>query len=213
MITLTNIISGHLLWVVSLLVLTFSPSIKLQYLTVKETVANSLSDIKNIPDHLIYSLLLIEDRRFLKHKGVDVYAIIRALAINVSTKRIEGASTIVQQLVRNITNERDIKVKRKIKEILFASLLDKEFSKDKILIAYFNTYQFKNCSGILAFCHIENYNLDNITKKQSAEIAARFKYPTITKDNYIKYLKRVRTIERKTAANIGFASGGLTCFY
>jgi penicillin-binding protein 2A len=174
----------------------FSPSIKNQYLTIMETVAISLSEINKIPDHLIYSLILIEDRRFFEHKGVDVYAIIRAITKNVTTKRIEGASTIVQQLIRNITNEREIKINRKLKEIVFASLLDKEFSKDKILTAYLNTYQFKNSSGIFAFCQNENYNLDSLTKNQSAEIAARFKYPTITKDNYIKYLKRVRTIEK-----------------
>lgn len=202
MITLTNYFSGQLLKLLSFLVLQFSPSLKSQFAFIKQTVAKSTGQIKKIPDHLTNSLIQIEDKRFFQHQGIDIYAIMRAVVRNTTTKRLEGASTIVQQLIRNITDEREIKFKRKIKEIIFASLIDNEFSKDKILFAYLDTYRFKNCIGIFTFCQYENYNLDNLSINQSAEIAARFKYPTLHKTNYIKYLKRVRTIERKTTPNI-----------
>lgn len=51
---------------------------------------------------------------------------------------------------------------------------------------------------IISFCNYENYNLDNLSVNQAAEIAARFKYPILRKTNYVKYLKRVRIIEIKT---------------
>lgn len=199
MITFANYISGQMLRKVSMMVIFLFPSIRNQYLKVKQTVLKHSSNMQEIPQQLVYSLIVIEDRRYFKHKGVDFYSIIRALFNNIKNKRIEGASTIVQQLVRNITDEREIKMKRKIKEVLFASLLDKEFSKKRIIASYLNTYQFGNSKGIQSLCEAENYDLNNLSTYQSAEIAARFKFPTVSKNNYIKYLKRVRTIERKSS--------------
>lgn len=178
-----------------------SPSLKLQFTFIKQTISKSSEQIKNIPNHLTNSLILIEDKRFRQHYGVDLYAILRAIIRNTTTKRLEGASTIVQQLIRNITNEREISIKRKMKEIILASLIDKVYSKDEILFAYFDTYRFENCIGIFTFCKFENYNLDNLSVNQAAEIAAGFKYPILRKANYIKYLKRVRIIEIKTTPN------------
>ncbi|MHB1108527.1 MAG: biosynthetic peptidoglycan transglycosylase [Lutibacter sp.] len=195
---MTNYFSGQILRFLSILIMQLSPSLKLQFTFIKQTISKSTEQIKYIPDHLINSLILIEDKRFKKHYGVDLYAILRAIIRNTTTKRLEGASTIVQQLIRNITNEREINIKRKMKEIILASLIDKVYSKDEILFAYFDTYRFENCIGIFTFCKYENYNLDNLSVNQAAEIAARFKYPILRKTNYVKYLKRVRIIEIKT---------------
>ncbi len=85
-----------------------------------------------------------------------------------------------------------------MREIILASLVDKYYTKNDILFAYFDTYIFDNCTGIFTFCKLENYDINNLTLKQSAEIAARFKYPILRKTNYVKYLKRVRIIEIKT---------------
>lgn len=175
-----------------------SPSLKLQFTFIKQTISKSSEQIKNIPNHLTNSLILIEDKRFRQHYGVDLYAILRAIIRNTTTKRLEGASTIVQQLIRNITNEREVNIKRKMREIILASLVDKYYTKNDILFAYFDTYIFDNCIGIFTFCKLENYDINNLTLKQSAEIAARFKYPILRKTNYVKYLKRVRIIEIKT---------------
>ena len=206
MITLANYFSGQTIRIISFLILQFSSSLKLQFTFIKQTVAKSNSQSKKIPDCLTNALIAIEDRRFFQHKGIDIYSIIRALYKNITTKRLEGASTISQQLVRNITNEREIKVKRKMKEIVFASLLEGDFSKNEILLAYYDTYRFKNCIGIFEFCKNENYNLDDISVKWAAEIAARFKYPILQKTNYSKYLRRVRTIEIKISTTNDSAS-------
>ena len=197
MITLINAFFGQTIWLIAYLTLKFDTSLKSQFNFVKQTVVMSLTQAKNVPDNLTNALIQIEDRRFYRHRGIDVYSIFRAFIKNTTTDRLEGASTITQQLVRNITNERKIKLRRKIKEIIFAALIDKDFSKHEILFAYVNTYRFKNCIGVFVFCKLENYDLDNLSVSQATEIAARFKYPDLHKTNYIKYLKRVRTIEKK----------------
>jgi membrane carboxypeptidase/penicillin-binding protein len=207
-ITLANNFSGLLVRFLSSLVLLLSPSLRNQFDCIKKTVAKSRNRKKEIPNQLTTALITIEDRRFYQHKGVDICSIARAIAKNITTKRLEGASTIGQQLIRNITGEREIKLRRKIKEIFFATLLDKQFSKSEILFAYFDTYRFKACIGIFAFCEKENYNLRNLSITETAEISARFKYPTLCTTNYIKYLKRVRTIERKITLKIALTGNG-----
>jgi membrane carboxypeptidase/penicillin-binding protein len=195
MIKLLNVFLGGLVRTFSILALQFSLQLKSQFIFIKQIVLKSSEQKKIIAELLIHSVIAIEDKRFFQHVGIDIYSIIRAIVKNTTTRRLEGASTIVQQLIRNITNEREIKLKRKIKEIIFATLITEEFSKNEILFAYFNTYKFKDCVGVVEFCQNENYDIKDLTSTQIAEVAARFKYPTLNKTNYIRYLKRVRKIE------------------
>ena len=86
-------------------------------------------------------LLAAEDRRFYQHEGVDVHAVLRAFRSNAEAgKTVEGASTITQQLARNIVpeigNERTLR--RKIREAIVSLRLEKLYSKDEILRAYAN---------------------------------------------------------------------------
>lgn len=164
-------------------------------ITYKIVEANK-SDVK-IPKNLIQSLILIEDKRYFNHFGIDTYSMFRAFLKNTTTKRLEGASTIVQQLIRTLTNDRQIKFSRKINEVLLAAIISNKFSKDELLCAYLNTYKFNSCVGVPSLCSNESYNFDRLSDNEAAQIAARFKYPSITKSNHIKYLKRVRTIEKK----------------
>lgn len=201
MITLTNYFAGLLIRLISVVTIKFNPKLSEQFIIIKNVVSSSNSKYKRLPRQLVKSVIDIEDKRFFFHSGIDVYSIIRALIKNITTNRLEGASTIVQQLVRNITDRRELKFKRKINEIILATLVNNLFTKDEILHAYFDTYKFKNSIGIYNFCIIENYNLDNLSFIESAQVASRFKYPHVTKTNYIKYLKRVRTIEIKNTLN------------
>lgn len=201
MITLTNYFAGLLIRLISIVTVKFNPKLSEQFIIIKNVVISSNSKDKRLPRQLVKSVIDIEDKRFFFHSGIDIYSIFRALAKNATTNRLEGASTIVQQLVRNVTDRREINFKRKINEIILATLLNDTFTKNEILYAYFDTYKFKNSIGIFNFCQNENYNLDNLSIIESAQIAARLKYPHITKTNYIKFLKRVRTIEIKTTPN------------
>jgi membrane carboxypeptidase/penicillin-binding protein len=200
-INVTNYIAGFFIRIIALMILFFKKSFRTKFKALKEKIASVNKEQIQLPQHLYVSIIEIEDRRYFYHMGVDMYSILRAIFKNLTTIRLEGASTIVQQLVRNITNEREIRIKRKIKEVLLASLINGAFSKNEILYAYITTYRFNNCTGILTFCQIEKYNIEELTINESAQIAARFKFPTINKSNYVKYLKRVRTIEIKTITN------------
>ena len=86
-----------------------------------------------------------EDRYFYTHKGIDLFGVARAFMVNVSNSEIEqGASTITQQLARNLYLTQERTVERKLKEIEISLQLEKQFSKDEILEMYINTIYFAN---------------------------------------------------------------------
>jgi membrane carboxypeptidase/penicillin-binding protein len=146
-------------------------------------------------NELIKSIILIEDRRFYQHLGFDVYSICRAIFHFIFKNKIEGASTITQQVVRLITNERKIKISRKIKEIILSSLIEREYEKNVILNTYLINYEFQDCVGILSLCNKKGFNFYNLSINEISIIIARIKYPYLSKGNYLIYLKRVRVIE------------------
>ncbi|MGC4023059.1 MAG: transglycosylase domain-containing protein [Cyclobacteriaceae bacterium] len=80
------------------------------------------------PSCLLEAIVKIEDRRFYSHFGVDSYAIVRAIFRNSTSQKLEGASTIVQQLVRTITGAKEIRILRKLKEMMLATLINQKFS-------------------------------------------------------------------------------------
>lgn len=102
-------------------------------------------EIENIPQTLRDSFIVMEDRGFYSHSGVDVKAIIRAAVANYNADEIvQGASTITQQLARNIYLNQDVNWERKILEAFMAMELEKKYSKDDILEFYLNNIYFGN---------------------------------------------------------------------
>lgn len=102
--------------------------------------------VKDLPKHVIYALLAIEDRRFYHHFGVDPLGIIRAAYSNFKSGQVrQGASTITQQLAKNFLQKegwftyKDRSLKRKICEFVLALKIEFAFSKDDILTMYLNT--------------------------------------------------------------------------
>ncbi|MBU1425853.1 MAG: penicillin-binding protein 1B [Gammaproteobacteria bacterium] len=97
-----------------------------------------LLKLSQVPKQLIDALVSIEDRKFYTHWGIDPRGIARALYKTVSGQRIEGGSTITQQLVKNffLTSERTLT--RKGTEVLMALLLEMHYGKDEILETYLN---------------------------------------------------------------------------
>lgn len=89
-----------------------------------------------------------EDKRFEKHHGVDWKGTTRAILYTLFGKNVQGGSTITQQLVKNVTGDNQVTVKRKITEIYRALELEKRYEKDEILEAYLNEVYFgQRCSG------------------------------------------------------------------
>lgn len=98
-----------------------------------------LLKLADVPDSLIETLLAVEDRNFYRHHGVSPLSILRALLANIRAgSRVQGGSTLTQQLVKNffLTNEKT--VIRKINEAIMALLLEWHYDKDEILEAYLN---------------------------------------------------------------------------
>jgi len=98
----------------------------------------ALLRLDQVPQLLIDALVTVEDRKYHTHWGVDPRGIARALYKTLSGQRIEGGSTLTQQLVKNffLTSERTLS--RKANEVLMAMLLELHYSKDEILETYLN---------------------------------------------------------------------------
>ena len=98
-----------------------------------------------IPTYVKQAIVSIEDKKFYKHHGVDYRAIVRAVIAMVQNGKVtQGASTITQQLARNIFLTQDRTWERKIEELYIASELEKKYSKDQILEFYLNNIYFAN---------------------------------------------------------------------
>lgn len=192
-----NYIIGSFLGIVAEIILFLNSQLKNRASFVINEIANNGYLEKELPQNLIFPLLEIEDKRYYSHLGIDIYSIGRAIFRNFISNRIQGASTITQQLIRGITDDRKIHIKRKLNEILLALLINQRFSKEEILKAYVHSYQFGWYKGVGEFCESIKYDISHLSLEQSIQIAARFKYPSLSASNYIKYLKRVRIIEIK----------------
>lgn len=94
--------------------------------------------LEQIPDHLIKATLAIEDSEFYSHPGFSIRGIMRSLKKLVFEKKIEGGSTITQQLIRSALLSPEQTITRKTKEIILAFWAERIYSKDKILEMYFN---------------------------------------------------------------------------
>ena len=106
-------------------------------------------DIEDIPDYMEHALVAIEDKRFYHHNGVDWIRTGKA-AVNMFTgSRTFGGSTITQQLIKNLTDQDDVTVQRKMLEIFQALAFEKNYSKDDILEWYLNVVYFgQGCYGV-----------------------------------------------------------------
>ena len=97
-----------------------------------------------MPLHLRQAAVAIEDHQFYEHKGINIRAMIRALYINLTGRKIQGASTITQQLAKNVFLTNEVTYKRKIQEIALAFQLERRYMKDEILEMYLNQIPFGN---------------------------------------------------------------------
>ena len=106
-------------------------------------------DGDEIPQHMKDALVAIEDKRFYKHKGVDWFRTAHA-ALNMFTGGSTfGGSTITQQLIKNLTQQDDITVQRKLLEIFQALDFEKDYDKEEILEWYLNAVCFgEGCYGV-----------------------------------------------------------------
>jgi penicillin-binding protein 1A len=105
-------------------------------------------DYEDIPQDMINSIISAEDRTFFEHQGFDFKGIVNAFIVNIKNifskknNNYVGASTITQQLVKNILLNNDQTISRKIKELILSLRIEKSYSKEFILELYLNEIYF-----------------------------------------------------------------------
>lgn len=108
-------------------------------------------EMKDISKRVAQAIVVSEDGKFYYHKGYDLEQILKVvdLKLKYKNKKIRGASTITQQLVKNLYLTKEKSVSRKIKELYFSTLIEENLSKNKILESYLNIIEYgKNIYGI-----------------------------------------------------------------
>ncbi|MBP5308946.1 MAG: transglycosylase domain-containing protein, partial [Clostridia bacterium] len=152
--------------------------------------------LENLPAHVKYAFIAIEDKRFYRHRGVDIKRMAAAALKNVKNKGFkEGASTISQQLIKNTHLSNEKTLKRKLKEIKLTLKLEKSLTKDQILEAYLNTIYFgEGAYGIERAARTYFYkSAAELDLHESATLAAVIKAPSV----YSPFLNPDKTAERR----------------
>lgn len=128
---------------------------------------------KDIPKQMVDAQIAIEDKRFRDHKGVDFKRTGGAILTLATGGADYGGSTITQQLIKNITNDNEVSITRKLREIFRALKLEEENSKDDIIEAYLNIVNYgAGCNGVQAAANLYyNKDIKDCTIAECAAIA------------------------------------------
>src|SRR5215203_5393604 len=95
--------------------------------------------LAEIPEFVQKAFIAAEDKRFFEHKGVDVRSVTRAFMATVGGDKRQGGSTITQQVAKNLLVGDSVTFERKIREVIVASRIEKEITKQEILEIYINS--------------------------------------------------------------------------
>ena len=145
----------------------------------------------SIPSPVINAFLSAEDKNFFNHPGIDPKGIVRATINNlkniVDDKRLEGASTITQQVAKNFLLTNEVSLRRKIKEAILAFRIEKAYTKKKILELYLNQIYLGEGTYGIAAASLEYFDksVKELNYSEAALLAALPKAPS--KYNPFKY--------------------------
>ena len=149
-----------------------------------------------IPKLVINAFLSAEDKNFFDHPGIDPQGIIRAIINNfeniITNKRLEGASTITQQVAKNFLLTNEISIKRKIKEAILAFRIEKAYSKERILELYLNQIYLGSGTYGVAAASLEYFDksVKDLSYSEAALLAALPKAPS--KYNPFRYYEEAK---------------------
>lgn len=157
--------------------------------TQEETIVKELYSGQNrewvsydqIPEMLVKVTIAAEDKRFLEHHGVDWLRTIRStLGYFGGSSRVQGGSTITQQVIKNLTGNDEVTPERKVQEIFTALKLEKNFSKEQIMETYLNIAFFSNqCYGIQSASKLYfNKDISELNVAEAATLIAITNAPT-----------------------------------
>jgi len=150
-----------------------------------------------IPDLIKNAFISAEDKNFYEHPGYDMRGILAALvdAVQSRGKRIRGASTITQQVMKNFLLDRSRRAERKVKEIILATRIERSLTKEQILELYLNEiFLGQNSYGVTAASQTYfNKTLDELAPHEAAFLAALPKAPS----DYHPVREKERLLERR----------------
>ncbi len=166
--------------------------------------------IESMPDHVKYAFVSAEDQKFFEHSGIDFRGLVRAQISNIGNilrgRRLEGGSTITQQVAKNFLLTSEQKVERKLREMLIARKMERTFTKDHILELYLNEIYLGNRSYGVAAAALNYFDksLDELTVAEASYLAAITKGPS----NYHPIDHEARAIERRNYVIARLADDG-----
>ncbi len=138
----------------------------------------------SIPKNVVNSFLSAEDKNFFSHPGVDAKGVLRAVVNNISniisSKRLEGASTITQQVAKNFLLTNEVSINRKIKEAILAFRIERALSKERILELYLNQIYLGSGAYGVAAASLEYFDksIRDLNYSEAALLAALPKAPS-----------------------------------
>ena len=138
----------------------------------------------SIPQNVINAFLSAEDKNFFSHPGVDAKGVVRAIINNIqnimTSKRLEGASTITQQVAKNFLLTNEVSINRKIKEAILAFRIERALSKERILELYLNQIYLGSGAYGVAAASLEYFDksIKELNLEESALLAALPKAPS-----------------------------------
>ena len=138
----------------------------------------------SIPKNVINAFLSAEDKNFFSHPGVDAKGVLRAVVNNISniisSERLEGASTITQQVAKNFLLTNEVSINRKIKEAILAFRIERALSKERILELYLNQIYLGSGAYGIAAASLEYFDksIRDINYSEAALLAALPKAPS-----------------------------------
>ena len=138
----------------------------------------------SIPKNIINAFLSAEDKNFFSHPGVDAKGVLRAVINNISniisSERLEGASTITQQVAKNFLLTNEVSINRKIKEAILAFRIERALSKERILELYLNQIYLGSGAYGIAAASLEYFDksIRDINYSEAALLAALPKAPS-----------------------------------
>ena len=139
---------------------------------------------RSIPKNVINSFLSAEDKNFFSHPGVDAKGVLRAVINNINnilySKRLEGASTITQQVAKNFLLTNEVSLNRKIKEAILAFRIERALSKERILELYLNQIYLGSGAYGVAAASLEYFDkpIRELDFAEAALLAALPKAPS-----------------------------------
>jgi membrane peptidoglycan carboxypeptidase len=147
------------------------------------TQDREIIELAQVPVDVQHAVLAAEDHTFYTNSGVDPKSIARALINNVRGNATQGGSTVSQQYVKNVYNQRDRSFKRKFTEVFQAIKVNRQIKKDDILARYLNTiYMGRGAYGLQAASHAyfgQNTDAKDLTVSQGAFLAGIINAPSL----------------------------------